>query len=85
MAKSPTKLLIVEDQHLVRALLVSLLQTKGVEIKAAASSAEARALTSDFQPDVAVLDIELGDGPSGIDLAHILRSQFPEIGLVQIQ
>jgi DNA-binding NarL/FixJ family response regulator len=82
MAKSPTKLLIVEDQHLVRALLVSLLESKVTEIRAAATSADARAMTADFQPDVAVLDIELGDGPSGIDLAHILRSQFPNIGLV---
>jgi DNA-binding NarL/FixJ family response regulator len=82
MVKTPTKLLIVEDQHLVRALLVSLLESKVSEIKAASSSAEARALTSSFQPDVAILDIELGDGPSGIDLAHILRSDFPKIGLV---
>jgi DNA-binding NarL/FixJ family response regulator len=82
MAKNPTKLLIVEDQPMVRALLVSLLETKGAEIRAAATAAEARSMTKDFTPEVAVLDIELGDGPSGIDLAHILRTQFPEIGLV---
>ena len=82
MAKTPSKLLIVEDQPMVRALLVSLLESKGAEIKAAATAAEARSMTKDFTPEVAVLDIELGDGPSGIDLAHILRTQFPEIGLV---
>ena len=82
MAKNPSKLLIVEDQPMVRALLVSLLESKGAEIKAAATAAEARSMTKDFTPEVAVLDIELGDGPSGIDLAHILRTQFPEIGLV---
>lgn len=82
MAKNPSKLLIVEDQHLVRALLVSLLESKVSEIRSASTSAEARALTSDFEPDVAILDIELGDGPSGLDLAHILKSEFPDIGLV---
>jgi DNA-binding NarL/FixJ family response regulator len=82
VGKNPTNLLIVEDEPLVRSLLVSLLEPKGGQIKAAANAAEARKITSDFTPDVAILDIELGDGPSGIDLAHVLRTQFPNIGLV---
>ncbi len=82
MGKNPNTVLIVEDEPLVRALLVSLLATNGYQIKAAANAAEAKSLADSFSPDVAVLDIELGDGPSGIDLAHILRTQFPEIGLV---
>ena len=32
--------------------------------------------------DRKVLDIELGDGPTGIDLALILRRNIPEIALV---
>jgi DNA-binding NarL/FixJ family response regulator len=82
VGKNPNTVLIVEDEPLVRALLVSLLATNGYQIKAAANAAEAKSLADSFSPDVAVLDIELGDGPSGIDLAHILRTQFPEIGLV---
>jgi DNA-binding NarL/FixJ family response regulator len=38
--------------------------------------------TDGFDPDIAVLDIELGDGPTGIDLAHVLRKTNPEIVLV---
>ncbi|MFM7013430.1 MAG: response regulator [Actinomycetota bacterium] len=77
-----TKILIVEDEALVRSLITSLLEGDGMIIRSAANAAEARKITSEFTPDVAVLDIELGDGPAGIDLAHILRMQFPEIGLV---
>jgi len=82
MAQTPVKVLVVEDEPLVRALLTSLLEADGFQIKSASNAAEARSATKDFDPRVAILDIELGDGPSGIDLAHILRLQFPQIGLV---
>ena len=82
MAQTPVKVLVVEDEPLVRALLTSLLEADGFQIKSASNAAEARAVTKDFEPRVAILDIELGDGPSGIDLSHILRLQFPQIGLV---
>ena len=82
VGKSPINVLVVEDEPLVRALLTSLLEAEGFQIKQAANAAEARSTTKDFEPQVAILDIELGDGPSGIDLAHILRLQFPQIGLV---
>jgi len=82
MAQSPKNVLVVEDEPLVRSLLTSLLEADGFTIGSASSAAEARSVTKDFEPQVAILDIELGDGPSGIDLAHILRLQFPQIGLV---
>lgn len=82
MGKNPTSVLIVEDEPMVRALLSSLLESDGFKVKQASNAAEARTVTKDFQPEVAVLDIELGSGPSGVDLAHILRAQFPTVGLV---
>jgi DNA-binding NarL/FixJ family response regulator len=82
MAQTPVKVLVVEDEPLVKALLTSLLEADGFQVKSAANAAEARAVAKDFEPKVAILDIELGDGPSGIDLSQILRLQFPQIGLV---
>ena len=35
-----------------------------------------------FNPDVAVLDYNLGKGPNGIDLAKKIRQSNPEIGIV---
>jgi DNA-binding NarL/FixJ family response regulator len=62
--------------------VASLLESEGFVTKQAANAPDARNATKDFTPQVALLDIELGDGPSGMDLAHILRTQFPKIGLV---
>jgi DNA-binding NarL/FixJ family response regulator len=36
------------------------------------------------RPDVALLDLDLGEGPTGIDLAHALRRSLPEIGIVML-
>jgi len=82
VSKSSVNVLVVEDEPLVRALLTSILEADGFQVKQASDAAEARSTTQNFEPQVAILDIELGDGPSGIDLAHILRLQFPKIGLV---
>jgi DNA-binding NarL/FixJ family response regulator len=35
-----------------------------------------------FDPDVALLDISLGEGPSGLDLAHVLHASRPDIALI---
>jgi DNA-binding NarL/FixJ family response regulator len=76
------KVLVVEDEPLVRALLTSLLEADGFQIKSAPNAAEARSVTKDFDPRTALPEIELSYGPSVIDLAHMLRLQFPKIGLV---
>lgn len=34
-----------------------------------------------FDPDGALIDIQLGDGPSGVALAHLIHEQFPEVAL----
>jgi len=37
---------------------------------------------TEFDPQVAVLDLDLGIGPTGIDVAIALRSRNPKIGIV---
>jgi DNA-binding NarL/FixJ family response regulator len=76
------KVLVVEDEPMIRGLLTAQLEAEGFQVRSASSAAEARALADDFDPDIAVLDIELGDGPTGIDLALILRRNSPEIALI---
>jgi DNA-binding NarL/FixJ family response regulator len=76
------KVMIVDDDPLLLGLIGAKLENDGFEVAKATNSAEARKLTDDFDPDIAILDIELGDGPTGIDLAHVLRRVNPEIVLV---
>ena len=82
MAKFERKVLIVEDEQLLRTLIADVLVAEGFVVQTAGTAAEARKVADDFDPDVALLDIELGDGPNGIDLAGIFRKKSPEIGLV---
>ena len=67
---------------MLRSLIVSKLLADGFVVEATDSAATARKIADDFDPDVALLDIELGNGPTGIDLALILRKNQPEIALV---
>lgn len=73
--------LVVEDDAFTRGTLVAALQRYGVVVTAAVSSAR-EALQVTPIPDVALLDLNLGPGPSGIDLAHELRHRHETIGLV---
>ena len=74
--------LIVEDEPFIRGLLADRLENDGFEVSLASSSAEARKIASNKDLDVAVLDIDLGSGPSGLDLGLALNKLHPEMALV---
>jgi DNA-binding NarL/FixJ family response regulator len=76
------KLLVVEDNQFMRALITDLLVTEGFEVEAVENSATAVKTAASFDPDAAILDVELGIGPNGFDLARILREGNPELGIV---
>ncbi len=82
MSQFNRKVLVVEDDALLRSLIASNLVADGFVVETTDSAAGARKIAADFDPDVALLDIELGNGPTGIDLALVLRKQMPEIALV---
>ena len=55
----------------------------GIEvIGTGASAREALTIIDKQTPDVALLDLDLGVGPNGIDIANALRKRIPGIGLV---
>lgn len=75
--------LVVEDDNLTRITLTSSLESAGVEsVQAAASVGEAVDLAGRHMPDSALIDLHLGSGPTGLDLARQLRSMDPRIGIV---
>lgn len=76
------RIMVVEDEGLMSALLLQVLGAAGFEARAAADVLEARSIVEDFDPDAALLDIELGDGPTGLDLAYALHEQHPQIALI---
>jgi len=76
------KILIVEDEALIAALVVEHLEDAGhTVIGPAATAGDALDLCRQQGPDLAILDINLQDGSSGIEVA---RELFARWGLVAI-
>lgn len=76
------RLLVVEDEALTASLLATALGSAGFEVTTAGDVLQARSAIRSFDPDVVLLDISLGDGPSGLDLAHSLHLQRPDIAIL---
>jgi len=79
----PTRrILIVEDEALVATLLSEALEQVGFDVSSAPDVLSAKRLVRTFDPDVALLDVNLGPGPTGLDLAHYLDRVHPDVALV---
>jgi DNA-binding NarL/FixJ family response regulator len=74
----PLRLVLIEDHQALREGLELLLGREGIEVLGTAGSvAEGRQLVEDLDPDVALIDIRLGDD-SGIELTADLIDADPE-------
>ena len=75
MSVPALRILVVEDEALIALELEFLLDDLGyVTVGVAASSAEAIALGRATAPDVALVDVHLVDGPTGVDVARALSA-----------
>lgn len=54
-------------------LVCDLLERHGFQTAAAADAAEATRLSTEFDPDALLTDIDLGSRPSGVELRRRLR------------
>jgi DNA-binding NarL/FixJ family response regulator len=81
-AAPPRRLLVVEDEPLTAALLTRLLTDAGFSVEAVPDVIAARQAVKEIDPDVAVIDISLGAGPTGADLAYALSQERPDIALL---
>ncbi|MDB5870452.1 MAG: two component transcriptional regulator, winged helix family [Polaromonas sp.] len=66
------RILVVEDDREIRAMMQSSLSVEGFEVQTAVSLSEAGALLRHALPDVMVLDLGLPDG-DGVALVHEVR------------
>jgi DNA-binding NarL/FixJ family response regulator len=73
---------IVEDDAFLRALLADTLEKAGFDVSTAASAADAKRIIRVVDPDAVVLDIDLGPGPNGFDIAANLRKNSAEVAIV---
>lgn len=74
---SKLKLFIVEDEPIIADYLEQCLLDDGFEVIGMADSFDqAKRMLVDCKPDLLLLDINLGTGPDGIDLAHFVNQQI---------
>jgi DNA-binding NarL/FixJ family response regulator len=74
--------LVVEDNPALRALIAGAVTSLGFEVEAVADARSALRAFTKGDPDLLVADVDLGSRPNGVELAHILRSQAPYLGVV---
>jgi two-component system, response regulator PdtaR len=74
-AAAALRILVVEDEALIALELECLLDDLGhVTVGVAGNAAEAIAMGRSTAPDVALVDIHLVDGPTGIEVARALSA-----------
>lgn len=77
------RLILVEDDPFTRATLGDALALHGFDVRARVGTAfDAIEAQRIHDPQVALLDLDLGVGASGIDVAIVLREKNPKIGIV---
>jgi DNA-binding NarL/FixJ family response regulator len=75
--------MLVDDDPFTRMTLVTTLNSmEFMVVGDVATAKEALLLAAQTRPDVAIVDLDLGEGPTGLDVAHRLREMYPRIGLV---
>lgn len=79
------RVMLIEDDALVRAAVLEALDAEGMEVSGLASAEDALILLGAGQvPDVLVADVHLGQGLSGLDLVAIARERHPDLEAVLI-
>ncbi len=79
----PRRIMIVEDEAAIRANTAEALTRQGYEVVAHAGRPEALAACRTRLPDLAVIDIGLGDEPEGgFELCRALRALSPRLPII---
>ena len=78
-----TSILLIENDPLLLSALRGAFEQEGMTVVAACTGSEdAMQAAESMAFDAVVTDLDLGDGPNGIVIAHALRRRQPEVGVV---
>jgi len=75
------RILVVDDERPLTALLGRILTQAGYQVKSANSGIKALGTISDFSPNLVITDLKMPD-ISGLDLLKKVRSERPEIDFI---
>ena len=71
------RILVVEDDPFTATLVESVLKRESYEVHVCADASTARTVAAEMDPDLALLDVNLGEGPSGVQLGFVLEQTHP--------
>jgi len=70
--RRPRRVLVIEDDAQVRALLAAILESEDYEVRGATGGVEGLTLADTDPPDVVLLDLQM-PGMNGHDVCRVLR------------
>jgi DNA-binding NarL/FixJ family response regulator len=76
------RVLLVEDEDFTRTMVGEMLSASGITVRPVASVAEALNVMDEFDPNVVLTDLDLGNGPDGADLLTKVAQERPWTGMV---
>jgi DNA-binding NarL/FixJ family response regulator len=85
VSEPPARIVLADDNVLLREGLAGLLERSGFEIVGQADDATRLvALVREHQPDLAIVDIRMppGHANEGLEAAHQIREEFPETAIL---
>jgi len=75
--------MLVDDDAFTRVLFATTIEALGHQVVGAFGTvSEAARFAVTAKPQLAIVDLDLGPGPTGIDLAQNLRRSHPSIGII---
>src|SRR6185437_9217963 len=80
----PIKIMLVEDEDFQRQVVTDYLTQNGLRPIALASGAELKRLAQQSMPDLALLDVNLGEAEDGFALARWLRGRSARVGIIML-
>jgi len=77
----PHRILVVDDEKVIRELFVRLLQEEGYEVATAENGFDALLKLKRFLPDVIISDLNMPE-MSGFEFLSVVRRRFPKISVI---
>ncbi len=78
------KIILVEDDAFQRQIIAECLAQHGLRADSLAGGAEMKQLAQRAMPDLALLDVHLGESEDGFALARWLRSRSASVGIIML-
>ena len=75
----PFQVLVVEDEDLMRSIIVQLLRREGFQVHEAKAATPALQIFEQEKIDLAILDLNLSGGGSGLELLGKMHQVDPEV------